>query len=720
MSRPPGGRVRLPEMESQESGPVARMELKSFLEILTLTGFIVAQPVLDVFGKSPETFVFRGAGRTEVVLFAVLVTVIPAGVLWIAGASVGRFGPRVRRASQTGIIWLLLALLGIQIVKKFTPVIGVYLGLIGAFIGVALTLAVLRFDVVRRWLRFAWPATLAFILIFLLITPVSALVLPQRSSPVTPPQAARPVTVVMVVFDQLPLASLINSEGEIAGERFPNFARLAQGSTWYRNYTVNQSVTRYSMPTILSGAAVTDRSKHPTTADFPNNLFTLLRDSHEMNVYELVTKLCPLDPCHRITDSSDPGTALGSSLDLLGEAVGIWLDVSWVGKVTRDTGGQFEEELEGRDPAAVTTDRHERDFTPEERAQHIRRHRRPYHLSKLLNSMRADAAPALHFIHIFVPHYPWRYFASGVEYLRPEVDDFGRVPGVRPVTWTTERWPAELYRLRHVLQAQFADRLLGDLIFRLRDLGQYDQTLLIVTSDHGHSFQPGRPGAASRKANMHEILWVPLLIKAPNQQEGLVDDRLFHSTDLLPTIADYQEMSIPWPVDGMSMLSADSDRGPIKFDGGHSISVSEAWERLLGEAVAVRRRSSTPMDHPVPIGPRADLLGRPVSQFRLGTPAESLVSLDLPEAFADAIDPVNGPLPALVSGVVQPPGPNDSLVVVAFNGRVAGVSPIFAREGGGGFIALAPESFFRTGKNSLELFLLEHGVLRPLRATNEP
>ncbi|MGH2812524.1 MAG: hypothetical protein ACRDI1_07400, partial [Actinomycetota bacterium] len=61
-------------------------ERRWFLEILTLSSVIVAQPVLDVFGRSPETFVFNDAGRLEIVLFALLVTLVPSVGLWAISA----------------------------------------------------------------------------------------------------------------------------------------------------------------------------------------------------------------------------------------------------------------------------------------------------------------------------------------------------------------------------------------------------------------------------------------------------------------------------------------------------------------------------------------------------------------------------------------------------------------------------------------------------------
>ena len=51
------------------------MRRARFLELVTLWSFAAAQPLLDVFGRSPETFVFRGADRWTIVGFAVVVVV---------------------------------------------------------------------------------------------------------------------------------------------------------------------------------------------------------------------------------------------------------------------------------------------------------------------------------------------------------------------------------------------------------------------------------------------------------------------------------------------------------------------------------------------------------------------------------------------------------------------------------------------------------------------
>ena len=43
-----------------------------------MVGFVVAQPTLDVLGTAPDFFPFRQAGRAEILLLVVAVTVLPS------------------------------------------------------------------------------------------------------------------------------------------------------------------------------------------------------------------------------------------------------------------------------------------------------------------------------------------------------------------------------------------------------------------------------------------------------------------------------------------------------------------------------------------------------------------------------------------------------------------------------------------------------------------
>ncbi|HEV8573060.1 MAG TPA: hypothetical protein VGR49_08470, partial [Actinomycetota bacterium] len=144
-----------------------------------------------------------------------------------------------------------------------------------------------------------------------------------------------------------------------------------------------------------------------------------------------------------------------------------------------------------------------------------------------------------------------------------------------------------------------------------------------------------------------------------------------------------------------------------------SIDVRTLQRRLRRDAFMPADPSADPSLWPYLIGPGADLVGRPVEEFRVGAPAGVQATIDSPRSF-DHVNLSRGVLTALVAGNVSG-DPGNALVAVVLNGRIAGGSPTFPRNGAnGGFEVLIPDRFFRQGRNDLQLYLVEGSVLRPL------
>ena len=75
------------------------------------------------------------------------------------------------------------------------------------------------------------------------------------------------------------------------------------------------------------------------------------------------------------------------------------------------------------------------------------------------------------------------------------------------------------------------DDAVGELIERLRRSGVYENTVVVVTSDHGE-FLGEHHLVEHSKDVYQEVLTAPLIIKAPGQSNGLVDNRIVTSTDI--------------------------------------------------------------------------------------------------------------------------------------------------------------------------------------------
>jgi hypothetical protein len=59
-------------------------------------------------------------------------------------------------------------------------------------------------------------------------------------------QAKHPV--VMILFDEFPTTSLLDSSGQIDARLYPKFAKLAGQSTWYRNATAVSGLSTWAIP----------------------------------------------------------------------------------------------------------------------------------------------------------------------------------------------------------------------------------------------------------------------------------------------------------------------------------------------------------------------------------------------------------------------------------------------------------------------------------------
>src|SRR6266536_1589834 len=195
--------------------------LWSLLELFVLTGFVVAQPLLDVTGKAPDFFIFRRADRLDILLLAGIVTVLPALYLWVFELIMRLAGERARHALHLVIVTSLLAILAMEVGKKLLPLRGKRL----ALVALALGLLYLRQAWLRMWLRYLAPAPLVFALLFATTSPSAKLLLPSASQTSVKPAAStvkRP-PIVMVFFDEFPLESLLDSSGHVDAKVYPNF-----------------------------------------------------------------------------------------------------------------------------------------------------------------------------------------------------------------------------------------------------------------------------------------------------------------------------------------------------------------------------------------------------------------------------------------------------------------------------------------------------------------
>lgn len=108
---------------------------------------------------------------------------------------------------------------------------------------------------------------------------------------------------------------------------------------------------------------------------------------------------------------------------------------------------------------------------------------------------------------------------------------------------------------RYDREIRYTDDQVYLLVEKLRSLGILDNTILIITSDHGEEF--GEHGAREHGAHLNsEALHVPLLIRAPGLlPAGVRREGPFGLVDLMPTLLDLLGLDTPPNVTGSSLAS---------------------------------------------------------------------------------------------------------------------------------------------------------------------
>ena len=99
------------------------------------------------------------------------------------------------------------------------------------------------------------------------------------------------------------------------------------------------------------------------------------------------------------------------------------------------------------------------------------------------------------------------------------------------------------------------DSLLATLLKNLKSLNSFDNTMVILTSDHGEHF--GEKGHYEHRLSLYnELLWVPLMVKFPGSAHRGIDNRLASLNDLFATIMEVCQCAVPVPPSSVSLVGA--------------------------------------------------------------------------------------------------------------------------------------------------------------------
>jgi len=165
------------------------------------------------------------------------------------------------------------------------------------------------------------------------------------------------------------------------------------------------------------------------------------------------------------------------------------------------------------------------------------------------------------YVDTFDPHEPWdppRWYVDLYDAGYEGEKVF--YPAYGPSDYLT---PAELKHMRalYAAEATMVDRWIGFLLRRVKDLGLWDKTAIIFTTDHG--FYLGEhnligksiitPEAQAMVPLYDEMIHIPLMIKVP-EVEPRRCNRIVQTPDLMPTILELAGVEVPKTVQGRSLV----------------------------------------------------------------------------------------------------------------------------------------------------------------------
>ncbi len=490
------------------------------------------------------------------------------------------------------------------------------------------------------------------------------LFLPDRDARALGGTASSDAPVVEVIFDELPTATLMNPSGtHIDAKRFPGFANLAAHSTWYRNNTTVADFTGRAVPAIETGIDP-DYTTLPISSQQPHSIFTLLGGQYKFNVSEPVTNVCPPSLCDH---AGDKRRRKGRSKSLARESrhpgsLGL-------------TAGEFAQDL----------------FVPP----------KPGVFQHWLDRIQARGR-SFNFIHMELPHEPFHFLPDGRSYNFTPISDVANSNAQKwagGIDGTATTWQ------RHYIQTGYADTLTSRMIKRLKRIGIWKKALVIVTADHGISFDPKTFRRIALPDNFGGIANPPLFVKYPGQTRGEVSDVHTRTIDIVPTTAQVLGIELPYQVEGVP-ISDDGFEGPITISNGSKNDVSSSVSEMAAQREVVLRRAAQQLGAHTglfQLGPRSSLLGKRAPSSARGSAASANIDSGLD--FAHVRLGGGAKVPAFIDGTVGGAAAG-SVVAIGVNGRIVATCRAFHFKGETRWGAVVPPSTLHRGSNSVGVYLV--------------
>ena len=308
--------------------------------------------------------------------------------------------------------------------------------------------------------------------------------------------------VFWIIFDEFSLVQSLERDN-FNVHVVPNLATFSQTSTWYPHARTLHSMTEQAIPALLLGKKDVTDFKQQFLYDFdPQNYLSSMARKMEVFIFGYHLPYCLafqeiVEGC-RIFHNRGFADSVSLVRHIWKRAIPGMLRNTRTGKKLR---------LLILGPPA--------------------NRERPIALA--LNMGQSFDYPTFTYIHEELPHFPYRFTSNG---------------DVRQIAYDGKPSNSlshdELEELQEFYREQvtYVDSLFGEFIARLKAKKLYDQSWIVVMSDHGISFDPLKPG---RVLEHEQVDRVPFLIKSPEQTHGVVNPRPVDTSGFFEILLDQME-----------------------------------------------------------------------------------------------------------------------------------------------------------------------------------
>lgn len=448
--------------------------------------------------------------------------------------------------------------------------------------------------------------------------------------------------ILLVIADELAYGTVQDDAGNVRPQ-YPNLKSLQMQSTTYTHAYATANATHLSVPSMLIGLAdAREMPNLPGSLQTSGGPFTWLQPRYNTSIISPVVseqdQEAGIAMLPEAQASGSTLSALQSLLVLAADLAAIMVRTSLPEPFTSS--------------APVVDDRWF-DFwglVPIDTAE--------MDLPQLVETLTSRERPGIALWHTMLTHTPYQRDFDGNWW---ENEDLG-LTGLGLATPQLE----PMHRALYAASAREFDRQLGALLDQLKAAGTFEQSLIVVTADHGRTFgtqSPWRVGD-TRDQRWGEVAHVPLIVKQPEQQTPSFVSSPRTLAQVGPTINQGAGITVTGPQDPAPPLDQEPASAPAFW-----------FDKRTGEAGF---EFLEPYDWPDRWLPELLTPGEPDSQFidpqqitRVGQPLPANYSI----AQTFRLGPDQGPSPFQAVKVEIDPmscAETDSPGLVVTEGRVVG------------------------------------------------